>query len=408
MKRHILIILIIAYCTNSYSQISFEIGYFIDNDNKKTNCLIKNMDWESNPTKFEYKLSEESESKKKTIQTVKEFGVINVSKYIKSTVNIDRSSENINKLTTNKNPVFNEEALFLKVLIQGKASLYEYKDANLKRYFYNKGDSKIKQLIFKSYKDDENKLKENNTFREQLFDALNCSDFKIDNFLNLDYYKKALVNLFVEYNECMDETLINYEDNVKRDVFNLNIRPRIVNSSLVINGVSELRDFDFDNSTNFGFGIEAEFILSFNKNKWAIIVEPTYQSYKNEKSKDVGVFFGGELGVKINYNSIELPVGLRHYLFLNETSKVFVNILYIQDYSFNSSSEYIRADGFDLAPLLIETKGTNNWGFGFGYKWKDKFSLEFRHQTSREILGGNVSDVSKYGSNSLILGYSIF
>ena len=67
---------------NSYSQISFEKGYYIDNDNKKINCLIKNIDWMNNPTEFEYKLPENDNSKRITIRSVKEFGVYNSSKYI--------------------------------------------------------------------------------------------------------------------------------------------------------------------------------------------------------------------------------------------------------------------------------------------------------------------------------------
>ena len=47
---------------NCFAQISFEKGYFINNANQKTNCLIKNQDWKDNPTEFEYKLDENSES----------------------------------------------------------------------------------------------------------------------------------------------------------------------------------------------------------------------------------------------------------------------------------------------------------------------------------------------------------
>ena len=95
MKKRILFLLITILSLNCYSQISFQKGYYIDNTNQKINCLIKNINWKNNPTKFEYKLSENSESKKTTIKTIKEFGIDNISKYVRSTVNIDRSSVNI-------------------------------------------------------------------------------------------------------------------------------------------------------------------------------------------------------------------------------------------------------------------------------------------------------------------------
>lgn len=122
---------------NCFSQISFEKGYYIDNSNQKTNCLIKNIDQKNTPTEFEFKLFEDSESKKTTIESIKEFGIDNISKYIRSTVNIDRSSESLKNLSKYKKPIFKKEELFLKVLVSGKATLYQYVDGNLKRYFYN-------------------------------------------------------------------------------------------------------------------------------------------------------------------------------------------------------------------------------------------------------------------------------
>ncbi|WP_067151165.1 hypothetical protein [Pseudotamlana agarivorans] len=135
MKTKFLSILITVLCTICYSQISYEPGYFIDNNNEKTDCLIKNMDWKNNPTEFEYKLTEEGESQKATIHSVKEFEVTNMSQYVRFTVNIDRSSEALSKISHDKNPAFKEEVLFLKTILVGKANLYEYNDGNLKRFF---------------------------------------------------------------------------------------------------------------------------------------------------------------------------------------------------------------------------------------------------------------------------------
>ncbi|WP_397364543.1 hypothetical protein [Olleya sp. R77988] len=117
MKKQLLFLLTIILSFNCYSQITFEKGYFIDDSNQKTNCLIKNIDWQDNPTEFEYKLSENSKSKKANIKSIKEFGIDNISKYVRSIVNIDRSSEMLDDLTNDRNPEFKEEELFLKVFI---------------------------------------------------------------------------------------------------------------------------------------------------------------------------------------------------------------------------------------------------------------------------------------------------
>ena len=47
MKKLLVVFLIAFNIFNSYSQIKFEKGYFINNYNDKTDCLIKNIDWKS-------------------------------------------------------------------------------------------------------------------------------------------------------------------------------------------------------------------------------------------------------------------------------------------------------------------------------------------------------------------------
>ena len=401
MNKQLLFLLIAILSLNCYSQISFEKGYYIDNANQKTNCFIRNIDWANNPTKFEYKLFENGESKKATIKSIKEFSIYSISKYIRSTVNIDRSSENINKLSTDRNPIFNEEELFLKVLVEGKSNLYEYTDGNLNRYFYTKANSDIEQLIFKSYKTIEITVGKNNRFRQQLLFNLKCPNFKMSKIESINYNKNDLVHFFTEYSECHNNDLVNFEIKQKKDLFNLTIRPRLNSSSLKIQN-STSNYIGFENKTKFGFGFEAEFILNFNKNKWAIAFEPTYQSFKSEKTTNVNNVSGGILIAEVDYNIIEVPVSLRYYLFLNKNSKIFINASFIFALNSKSSIEFKRADNSSLNSLEIATR--NNLAFGIGYKLYDKYSLEVRYLSGREILNLN----SDYRTSSIIFGYSLF
>ena len=114
MKIQITFLLAFFLCTNAFTQIKFEKGYFINNQNQKIECLIKNSDWKNNPTSFDYKLDENSEVKTNSINNAIEFGIYNFSKYIRADIMIDRSSVYIDKLNYNRNLTFNEERLFLK------------------------------------------------------------------------------------------------------------------------------------------------------------------------------------------------------------------------------------------------------------------------------------------------------
>jgi hypothetical protein len=373
------------------SQISFIKGYYIDNANQKTEGLIRNVDWKNNPLEFEYKKTKESEKESMNIESVKEFGINNVSKYIRASVQIDRSSNKFNLLSYDKSPLFKKEQLYLKVLIQGYASLFLYEDNSLRRYFYQTVNNDVDQLIFKKYKTPENKIGTNNKFRNQLYDNLKCVDISMEELKFMNYNKKELLNLFEKYNNCHNSEFVNFDEKVTSSLFHLNIRPGLNSSSLSMrNNITNSRNTGYDREWSFRVGLEFEFILGFNKNKWAIIIEPTYQYFKAELE------IANRSNTNADYQSIELPLGLRHYLFLNDTSKVFVNASFLYDFALKSKVRNL-AVGSGI-----------NGALGIGYKYKNTCSLEFRYHTSRDILPDYALWTSDYKTISVIFGYSIF
>ena len=187
MKKKLILSLITILFFKSYSQLKFESGYFITNAGVKVNCLIKNFDWKDNPTNFTYKLADNTNTLHNTIDSVKEFGINNEFVFRKFTVGIDRASEDIDNMSTNKEPELNNETLFLKVLVQGKASLYYYGDGNLVRYFYTIDTSNAVQLIYKSYRVGDEGIKQNKTYQEQLWQHLKCEKISTQDVENADY-----------------------------------------------------------------------------------------------------------------------------------------------------------------------------------------------------------------------------
>jgi hypothetical protein len=392
-KIYILFLIIgISFSIDCNSQISYVKGYYINDSNQKIDCLIRNIDWKNNPKEFEYKISEQTKKETLTIESVKEFGIDNVSKYIRFDVDIDRSSNYLNLLNNDKGPKFKNEKLFLKVLIEGEASLFKYKDNSVTRYFYQTSLLGVNQLIFKQYKTPENKIKTNNEFRRQLYNNLKCSDISMADIKSIDYSKKALLKIFKKYNNCNNLGFINFEKKVKSDLFNLNVRPGFNSSSLVINNrYLSPQSKDYGNELTFRIGLEFEFIMKFNKNKWAVIVEPTYQYFKAENKAITNLS-----NTNIDYKSIELPIGVRHYLFLNNNSKIFINGSFISDFVLNS-----KVRNLDLNTSI-------NFGMGVGYNYNNTYSLEFRYQTSRNLAKNYVLRNSDYKTISLIFGYTLF
>ncbi|KAF2330458.1 outer membrane beta-barrel protein [Flavobacterium ginsenosidimutans] len=417
MKKQILFIALTLLLTlRSYSQIAFEKGYVITENNQKTDCLIENMDWKNNPKDFRYRLSEDSPIINADTKTIKEFRVTGQKKFIRSTVNIDRSSKDLQTMTTEKKPIFHLETLFLQVLMEGNASLYLYDDSTIRRFFYKVNNSEVKQLVYKTYlvSDDNDNTKnytdqiaKNNYFREQLYLDLKCDNIQQNEYETLTYTKNALMRILAKYNKCTNSEFVDLEVKEKKDLFNLTVRPRYNNSSLTMeNTIFEGLDYDFGGKSSFSLGLEAEFILPFNKNRWAIFIEPTYQYYKGEQTIASSDVVGGTLTGKVDYKSIELPIGIRRYFFINENVKLFANGAFIVDFSNNSKATVTRKDGSELNKL--DVKSSVNFGFGLGCKFMDKFSAEVRFQTPRRLLADNTNWSSSYQTTSLIVGYSFF
>ena len=407
MKKTLLFLLFVLVALNGFSQIVFEKGYFIDNLGKKTDCFIKNIDWKNNPAEFEYKLTEDSDVQLARINKVKEFQVLGYPKYERFTVDIDRSGGDVlsGRINFNKKPEFKKETLFLETLIDGDASLYAYENQRLVLFFYRIKQGEVKQLIHRYYKTygkkdedgEEEKIGENNAYKQQMFNNLKCKSISASDFNKTKYTKRALVGLFVKYNKCRQGSFINYEQEEKEDWFNLSIRPGINSSSLSIhNKLSNFNNSHFDRKLSFRIGLEAEFVMPFNKDKWAIIVEPTYRYYQTEKELQ------GQ-NVKVDYKSIEMPVGIRYYMFLNDESKLFVNASYIIDLANTTESKIdfeVRDD--------LDIKASGSFVLGMGYNYKKKYSLELRYQFKRNLLNRYAAWTSDFKNLSLILGYNIF
>lgn len=408
MKKIVLLFLATIQAMNCYSQISFEKGYYVDNSDTKIDCLIKNNDWASNPVDFKYKVSENDEVKTNTIDAVKEFAISSSSKFIRKTVKIDVSSTDINELSKDKNPIFIEKEVFLKVVLEGKANLYTYKDKNMTHYFYNVDNSTIEQLIFKSYKNANNQIAVNNRFREQLWKNLKCSTIIMDDLEKVDYKKNSLIHFFDQYNNCNNSAGINYDAKQKTDAFNLSLKVDLNSSSMTIqNELTNYTNTDFGKKTGIGFGVEAEFILPVNKNKWAILLEPSYRSFKQEKTNERTALLGfGVLKAEVNYTSIEVPLGIRYYFFLNKNSKIFLNASFVFDLSLNSTIKFIKTDNTTANEL--EIGNASNFSFGIGYKLYDKLSLEMRQHSSRDNLTQYTAWSSDYKTTSIVLGYTLF
>jgi hypothetical protein len=393
---------------SSFGQIVFEKGYLIDNNNQRTDCHIRNTDWNTNPTEFRYKLAGNDEIKKGDLSNVKEFGIDGFSRFKRADVKIDRSESSTGDLTYERNPVWSQERLFLKVLVDSKASLYSYEDANLERFFYSINDSLILQLLHKKFlvrsAGDIEMTNINNSFRQQLWLNVRCKTVTENNLSKVNYSSKDLTKYFINYNNCEGGSIDVLETKTRWHILNFKITPGFNYSSLNLVH-AYYPDINFNKRINLRLGIEIEVNLT---SKSSVVFEPTYEVLHTQMFNTQN----GQSGY-IYYPFLDLPFGFRHYFSFGKNSSVFLNGFYIPSWVHNflphPQVTYDQAAvGWSTpTPGSISISHNNSFAFGLGIDG-GRLSVETRYYTSRNITNNDLYSHSDYQRLSLIFGYKIF
>lgn len=378
----------------SIGQINFEPGYFISNNGVKTECLIKNWDWRNNPKNFEYVLKENEPINSKSIAEVSEFKVSNNYKFIRFNVKIDKSSEQLTELSDEKEPEWSQETQFLKVLVEGDINLYLYQDNASKRFFTSAGDHKsAEQLVYKEYlsNNQQTKINKNNQFKNQLYILMKDANLALNEFKDLEYKESSLVDIAIKYNQIKNPNFIKNVVKENKGIANFKLIAGANFSSFQAEN-SLTSSINLDQKTILKIGLEFEYNLPFNKNKWSLFIDPNYQSYKAEQTQSNNL-------TRLEYNFIEIPIGFRHYFFLTDTNKsrIFADAGYA--FSFNLDSKLIRSVNQEL-----DVANQGNLFLGIGYSYS-KYSIEFRYSLNKNLLAEYSYWTSDYKSYGFSLGY---
>jgi len=231
MKQTLTLFLCLLVSISVYGQTKFQKGYFINNNQETVNCFIRNNDWNSSPKSIRYKLTEDGEVQTAKIETINSFTIEGICKYIKSEVSIDKSSNSISELGPSPIPVYKKERIMLKVLIDGPAKLYTYKDNDLKLFFFEtENTDTITQLIYKGYRTPKNIARYNELFKKQLANNLKCKTGAKPSYKNLRYDRKELVRVFVKNNTCNSAQFADFSKTSGKASLNISLKARALNS----------------------------------------------------------------------------------------------------------------------------------------------------------------------------------
>lgn len=395
MRNYFLLLLFYLFILNIKAQNKFEEGYIIKKNGEKINGLILNEDWLGSPKQIVFKPNLESENFSIETNDLQKFVVSNSFVFERFTVDIDRYSKNLNLLDKSRKSNFQKESLLLELLIEGEVSLYKYYTDGAEYFYYTKNNN-IFPLEYKVYRGPNNTLSENLNYKKTLRDEFTCKT-KINS--EFSYKERNFVTFFKKINDCLGKEYIDYTKKDRKDKFNL--RGKI---GLGFSNSKPPQALESSKKTILKFGLELEYILPFNNNKWALFLDSGYHSFKGSSGIFTGYVTVPSSGATVpsykkfdfEYRSIENHIGVRHYLFLNTKNKFFINTGVLYDISLNFESEFTASDS---------NYSTMSIFFGTGYDFNNKINIELRYNSPRDLT--RFSSVETiYENFSIKLGYN--
>lgn len=413
MKKIYFFLFLVGISSSLFAQVSFENGYYINNSGETINCMIKNYGWKNNPSEIEYKLTEEGSSRIASLKNIQEFGISNSYRFIRAKVNMDYSPKkkfNVGFLSKKRDPEFKEETVFLKVLISGETTLYQYDTDLFTRFFFSMNDGEITPLIYKKYIAGEDKIKTNARFKQQLFQTLKCNKFSSEKFERLLYKSSSLIQLFEDYGKCKAITLTKVGIENKNGDLHLYIRPR-VQSFAQFNINTGGIGFRIGSTVDVGLGFDLEYVLPFNKRKWSITFEPTFLNYDSGGTASLINSIGNTETYTIEAYKrwIKIPFGARHHFYLSEKSSLYVSFYYALDINFGAGVDIIRNSDNSIFQSYQDDYLSGNFNFGLGYKISNKLNIEARYNGKTKIVTyDNRNNSFQSGAIELALGYRLF
>lgn len=333
MKTLVLLTVLSVTATLCQAQIDFQPGYYLRNDGTRISCLIKDYGWLNNPKEIVCKSSAASPAVTLVMDSVAEFAVGNA-KYQRFEIEVETSSDEVDQLDNSPTLNYRRETAFLKLLVEGRASLYQYYGKQLNRFFFRLNGGEPRLLVYKRYFGENNVILAYEKYRRQLLDSLNCEASDFADVTRVDYEAKSLSRFFIAYDNCIGVPYANYFAKETKTVFHLNLRAGADLSTFNIHtadGSGMLPRHEYGAKSSFRIAAEAELLLPFNHNKWALVFEPAYRSYNSN---------AGGAGFEFDFKAFELALGGRYYAFIGQQTKLYFTAELYSDFHLSTTIRY--------------------------------------------------------------------
>lgn len=382
-KSSILLFFSFIVCLTVHGQTQFEKGYFVSNDGNRVDCLIRNHKWSDSPKRVVYKLTTEDSEKVWEPGQIRAFGFGEDLLFRSVTAEFPETYIRPNQNDDEPIPEKTQKTVFVKRILRGKTSLYQYRGQNQLIFLFEKDEDGLEVLEYKKYITPiDHKIRENNIFRRQLLQKLSCgTDQDIQ---RVTYKRKSLIDYVLKYNSCADplNEEVSKELVRKKIAFNVKMYAGIQQYDFAFDrrGV----ELDFEDKIVPKFGLEVEGILPFDNNKWGFFLSTDYSSY----SSAIDAPNTRTISYDLQMSRLGSQLGGRHYMFLDNRNSLFLDLAVTIDKDFNAQLQEFFENEF-FPDITIDVRDLNFGGsVGFGYSNNQKVGLKLNYYFDQTILKG--------------------
>lgn len=405
-------LLITFFTITFYAQ---EKGYYITKGGLKVEGYFKTSNF-VNVNDLEFSSTPDGKYEKLPVDLMTEFGISDITKYEKHTVQYDDASTFTSEINNIKNPEFVLTELFLEVIVEGAATLYAYDGESSAKYFYKVNDKvELSQLVYRKYYTATLQMAENNYYRQQLFTNMNCNDQSGDKFSRLDYRRSDLVSLFESYNECIGSDFITYKKskerkaNIKYTFFggagltDLNI---LLTSVTASSSSSRLVDAEMqaDKTTiSFSVGAEAAFVIP--SGKWEFFLRAEYERSPSVVTRSEKYMLKAEIS---DINMFNFNFGARKNFLINDIKRIYVDASLLISVPMGDINIYRTSLNMErLIYLGHEMQSIAAPAFSIGYQISDRIAAEAKYDIRKYFFADSAFGSLQYSRIGFNIRYTI-
>jgi opacity protein-like surface antigen len=355
MKKYFLIIVLCSFAFFIKAQSNFVKGIIIDNNGDSIHGTIDYRNWRNNPVSISFKTSANQNKVLSTVD-IKGFWVPSVNEvYTRFTVDIDMlppdADDAIHKRFTDSS-LLRKTVFLLQLIKHPTLALYQFTRGRKQHYYYAQGNGEAVELMHHYLYDEKNNFVEEKTpYKEQLSGLFTACPRVALASQKIKFRVSEIQDLFEKYLQCVapsSGTIVKPKEGIIAK-FGLVAGASINNFELKGSNIY-LADDNYSSNVSPVAGVSLDLVIPRSGNKWHIVNELVYKSYKTGSQFDrpYGNGYTANYDVNIAFSYAQVNIMGRYVFQPGNSIKPFINI------------------GVGNGFILTETNNKTNVSYSFG------------------------------------------